>query len=111
MTVTKYFYEGGQVPAAFAAAGTVVGANTKRQITAAVVCNDTGVARLFSARITGQTAAGAINLIISRPIGIGETYLCPELVGRGMNAGGFIEVLGDVAGLDFKYESLEFTGA
>jgi hypothetical protein len=109
-TIKKYFYDGGSVGAAFAAAGTVVGDNTKRQITSAIVCNDTGVARLFSARIVGATAAPAINLIMSRPIGIGESYSCGELVGRGMNDGGYIEVMGDVAGMDFKFESLEFTG-
>lgn len=108
MSVQKYFYAGGNVPAAFAAAGTVVAANTKRQITSAIVCNDTGAVRLFSARIVGEGGAAAVNLIYSRAIGIGESYLCPELVGRGMNAGGYIEVQGDVTGLDFKFESLEF---
>lgn len=109
MGITNYFFIGGNVTAAYATQGTVVPANTKRKITAAIVCNDTAVAKAFSARIVGETAAGAVMLIDAITIDPHKSYLCPELVGRGMNAGGYIEVLGDVTGMDFKYEAFDIT--
>lgn len=111
MTITKYFFDGGNVTNAAVTQGTVVPANTRRQITAAIVCNSTAVAKTFTAHVipSGGTA-GATNMYISaRTIAPGESYTCPELVGRGLNAGGFVQVLADVTGLTFKFEALDIT--
>ncbi len=111
MAISNYFFDGGNVTAAAVTQGTVTPANTRRKITAAIICNSTGVAKTFTAHVipSGGTA-GATNMYISaRTIGAGESYLCPELVGRGMNAAGFIQVLADVTGMTFKYEAFDIT--
>lgn len=109
MAISNYFFDGANVPAAATTQGTVVGPNTRRKITAAAVCNKTAVAKTFSATVQGSAAAAPVTLISARTIAPGETYLCPELVGRGMNTGGFIQTLADVTGMDFKYEAFEIT--
>ena len=109
MTITNYFFDGGNVTAALVTQGDVVPAKTKRKITAAIVCNDTAVAKSFTAQMVGSTAAAAVTLINNLTINPGESYLCPELVGRGMNEGGYLQVSADVAGMDFKYEALNIT--
>lgn len=111
MSISNYFFDGGNVTAAAVTQGTVVPANTRRKITAAIVCNSTAVAKTFTAHVipSGGTA-GATNMYISaRTIAPGESYTCPELVGRGMNAGGFVQVLADVTGMTFKYEAFDIT--
>lgn len=109
MTISNYFFDGGNVTAAAATQGTVVGANIKRKITAAIICNKTAVAKTFTATITGSTAATSVTVISARTIAPGESYPCPELVGRGMNAGGFLQALADVTGMDFKFEAFDTT--
>jgi hypothetical protein len=111
MTISNYFFDGGNVSAAAVTQGTVVPANTKRKITAAIVTNSTGVAKTFTAHvIPAAGTAGATNMYISaRTIAPGESYSCPELVGRGMNAGGFVQVLADVTGMTFKFEAFDIT--
>src|SRR5437867_2072369 len=89
--ISNYFFDGGNVAVAVTTQGDVIPANTKRKITGAAVCNSTAVAKTFTAYLvpSGGTA-GATNVYISaRTIAPGETYMCPELVGRGQNAGGF----------------------
>lgn len=111
MGIANYFFDGGNVTAAAVTQGTVTPANTRRRITAAIVCNSTAVAKTFTAHVipSGGTA-GATNMYISaRVIAPGESYTCPELVGRGMNAGGFVQVLADVTGMTFKFEALDIT--
>ncbi len=109
MNLVNYFFIGGNVTAAYATQGNVVPANTKRKITAAIVCNDTAVNKTFSARIIGETAASPVMLIDTITVEAHKSYLCPELVGRGMNAGGYIEALADVTGMDFKFEAFDIT--
>ncbi len=109
MELSNYFYDGGNVPAALTTQGTVVGANTRRKLTAAIVCNKTAVAKTFTVTLQGSTAATPVTLIDALTIGPHKSYLCPELIGRGMNAGGFIQTNADVTGMDFKYEAFEIT--
>ena len=109
MTISNYFFDGGNVTAALATQGDIVPANNKRKITGAVVCNDTGLAKTFTAVIVGSATAAAVTLISARTISPGESYTCPELVGRGMNTGGYLQVSADVAGMDFKFEALNIT--
>lgn len=109
MAILSYFFDGGQVTAAYVTQGDVVPANNKRKISAAIVCNDTAIAKTFTAQIIGSAGAAAITLISDLVINPGESYTCPELVGRGMNAGGYIQVKSDVAGMDFKFEAFNIT--
>lgn len=109
MAILSYFFDGGQVTNVFVVQGDVVPANTKRKISAAIVCNDTAIAKTFNAQIIGSAGGAAINLISGLTINPGESYTCPELVGRGMNAGGYIQVSSDVGGMDFKYEAFNIT--
>lgn len=107
--ISNYFFDGGNVSAVLATQGNVVPANIKRKITAAVVCNKTATAKTFTAQITGSATGTAITVISARTIDPGETYNCPELIGRGMNAGGFLQVSADVSGMDFKFEAFNIT--
>lgn len=109
MTIANYFFVGGNITAALVTQGDVVAANTKRKITAAVICNKTAVAKTFTVLMVGETAAAAVTIISARTIAPGESYTCPELVGRGMNAGGYIQASADVTGMDFKYEAFNIT--
>ena len=111
MTISNYFFDGGNVTASAVTQGTVTPANTKRRVTSAVICNSTAIAKTFTAYVIPSAGtAGATNMYISaRTIAAGETYTCPELVGRGMNAGGFVQVLADVTGMTFKYEAYDTT--
>lgn len=109
--IQNYFFAGGNVPVANTTQGEIVPANTKRKITAAAVCNSTAVAKLFTVYLVPNGgAAGPTNTYISaRTIAPGETYLCPELVGRGQNAGDTIQTIADVTGLTFKFEAFNIT--
>jgi hypothetical protein len=109
MAIKNYFFDGGNVTAAFVTQGDIVPDNTKRKITAAIVCNDTLVAKLFTARVVGSAGATAVTVISARTIDPGESYICPELVGRGMGPGGYVEVMADVTGMDFKFEAINIT--
>lgn len=109
--ISNYFFDGGNVPAVVTTQGQIVPVNTKCKITAAIVTNTTGVAKLFTVYLVPfGGVAGVTNTYISaRTIAPGESYTCPELVGRGMNAGGFLQTLADVTGLTFKYEAFNIT--
>lgn len=109
MTISNYFFDGGLTTVALVTQGTVVPSNVKRKVSAAIVTNTTGAAKTFTATVKGSTAATAVTVISARTINPGESYTCPELVGRGMNTGGQIQVVSDVAGLDFKYEAYDIT--
>lgn len=63
------------------------------------VVNTSTVNVKFSAYIVGVSkSASDENIVIDdKTIGIGETYLCPELVGRTLDSGGFISTLAGAA--------------
>lgn len=109
--ITNYFFDSANVPVAVTTQGEVVPVNTKRKITAAIVTNSTAVAKTFTVYLVPSGgAAGATNVVISaRTIAPGESYTCPELVGRGQNAGGFLQTAADVTGLTFKFEAFNIT--
>lgn len=88
--------------------GAAVPASTRRVIKAATVTNTTAAPILFSAfLVPGSAAAANGNCLISaRAIAAGESYPCPELLGQGMSAGGFVAATG--AGLTFKYTATDF---
>lgn len=105
MSIQNYVHDGATLAAAAAVQGIAVPALTKRIIRAATICN--GTAGPIAASVYLVPAAGnpdATNIMISaRTIAPGESYLCPELIGQGLNPGGSVQALG--AGLTFKYSA------
>lgn len=71
-------------------------AGTRFRITNATITNDTaGVVSATVHIIPGGGAAGSANKRISlRPLAVNETYTCPELIGRVLEPGDFIQALG-----------------
>lgn len=71
-------------------------AGTRPRIINATVTNDTaGVVPLTVHIVTsGDTASSKNKRISARNIAVGETYLCPELVGRVLEPGDFVQGLG-----------------
>lgn len=107
--ISNYFFDGGQTTTGLATQGGVVPANVKRKISGAVVCNTTAGAVKFTATVKGSAAGAAVTVISARTLNPGESYTCLELIGRGMMPGGLVQVMSDVAGLDFKYEAFDIT--
>lgn len=75
---------------------------TRERIINATVTNDTaGVINVTVHIITAAGAASAANKRISaRPVASGETYTCPELIGRVLEPGDFIQALGNGLSMD-----------
>jgi len=73
--------------------------NVRAIIDKATVTNTDTVARTFSVNIvTSGGVAGNANLVIdTRSVQPDETYLCPELVGQAIEAGGFISTIASAA--------------
>ena len=86
--------------------------NVRAIIDKATVTNTDTVARTFSVNIvTSGGAAGNANLVIdTRSVQPDETYLCPELVGQAIEAGGFISTIASAAtALTFRVSGREIT--
>lgn len=92
--------------AALAAIGGVVPAGVKRNYKAVGAHNDTAAAVTLTVHLvpTGGIADNS-NRIINRLVPVDKTDMCPELVGRGLNAGGTLYVGG--AGLNFGYTAID----
>lgn len=82
-------------------------AGTRERITNATITNDTaGVVAVTVHIITGgDTAASKNKRISARNIAVGETYTCPELIGRILEPGDFIQALG----LNLSMDASAFT--
>ena len=63
------------------------------------VLNDSANNVKFTAHVVepSGSASAANRVIDDKTIGVGETYLCPELVGRAIEAGGFISTQAETA--------------
>lgn len=110
MTIQNYIHDGSTLAVAPAAIqGAAVAALTKRKITAATLCNSTGAPIAASVYLVPSGGnADATNIMISaRTIAAGESYVCPELVNQGLNAGGAVYAFG--AGLTFKYSAVDIS--
>jgi hypothetical protein len=102
--IDPYVYEGGTLTGALSDQGTVVAANTKRIIQSAALVNTTAAPVLCTVNfVDGGT--GVHPKISARPVAAGETYLCPELIGKGINQLGKIQALG--LGVSFDYTAIE----
>lgn len=102
--ISPYIYEGGILGAALADQGVAVAANTKRIIQSAALVNTTAAPVLCSVQLFDEANVGHPK-ISARPIAPGETYLCPELIGKGLNALGKVQALG--AGVSFDYTAVD----
>lgn len=107
MTTSVYIFDGAQLTGAAATYGTVVPVLTKRVIRAAVLTNTTGspVACTVYMVPSGGTAGASNTIVPSISIAAGGSYTCPEMIGEGLNAGGFIQALG--LNVTFKYTATE----
>jgi len=105
MAVTPYIYDGAVLTAPATQQGTTVPALTKRVIKSASLVNTTGAP--VAATVNLVTAGSAVVTHISgRSIAAGESYPCPELIGKGLNPGGLVQALG--LGLTFMYTATDF---
>lgn len=95
MAITEYIFDGTLMTGSAATYGAAVPANTKRTFRAMKLYNGTSAPVVCEVHLiaSGGTASDA-NRVIHRTIDVEETYLCPEVVGEGLNAGGFVQALG-----------------
>lgn len=104
MPTTPYIYDGAVLGAAMANQGTVVPTATARIVKSATLVNSTAAPVVCSVSVLD--AGGTLHPKISaRPIAAGESYTCPELVGKGINAGGVLQAMG--AGVSFDYTATD----
>lgn len=110
MATTLYILDGTLLTGSAATYGTAVPANTKRVIRQASLYNGTAAPVQCEVHViaSGGTASDT-NRVILRTIGVEETYNCPELVNRGLNAGGFVQALG--LNCSFSYTATDVTNA
>ncbi len=110
-SISKYSFDGGAITGTAEIQGTAVPSSTKRVIAYACLTNKTAgviVATVYCVPLGGTAGTNGTTPIYQRPIGAGESYLCPELINKILNAGGSIQALGN--GLEFSYSSTEFVG-
>jgi len=105
MTTFVYIVDGAVLTAAATTQGAVVPALTRRIIKSASLTNTTAAPVAASVNLVplAGTATAANTFISLRPIAAGETYNCPELIGKGLNPGGFVQALG--LGVSFAYSA------
>ena len=86
--------------------GAVVPASTVRKITKMTAYNSTGGAVTLEVYVVPATlSADTTHRIMSVSIAAGKTYLCPEIIGMGIKAGGTIYAKG--LALSFSYTAIE----
>ena len=105
--ITPYIYEGGTLTAALTDQGTAVANATKRIIQAATLVNTTG-APVVCTVIFIDSASASRAKISARPVAAGESYNCPELVGKGILALGKVQASG--LGVSFDYTAVDIVG-
>lgn len=110
MTTSIYILDGTLLTGAAATYGTAVPTLTKRVIKQATLYNGTAAPVSCEVHViaSGGTASDT-NRVILRTLAVEESYLCPEIVNRGLNAGGFIQALG--LNCSFSYTATEITNA
>ncbi len=96
MITPKPLYTGGQLTASAATLYTSP-TNTKTIVTQAVFTNVDTVARLLTVWIVraGGAASDANLLIDEKSLAVGEAYVSPELAGKMLGAGDFIQAKAD----------------
>lgn len=75
--------------------GTEVPALTKRVFRSMSLYNGTAAPVQVEVHlIAAGGSASDTNRVILRTLSVEETYMCPEIVNEGLNAGGFVQALG-----------------
>lgn len=94
-TTSLYILDGTLLTAAAASYGEPVPALTKRIFRAMSIYNGTAAPVQVEVHLiaSGGTASDT-NRVILRTLAVEETYMCPEIVNVGLNAGGFVQALG-----------------
>lgn len=83
--------------------GTAVPDGLQRKFIAAGAHNDTG--GVVTLKVSLVASSGSASLLINRAVGINKTDTLPELIGRGLNAGGSLLVEG--SGLNVGFTSID----
>lgn len=104
MSTKPYVFDGAVLGAALATQGSVVPLSTTRIIRSATLVNTTAAPVVCSVQVL-DAAAASHPKISARAIAAGETYNCPELVGKGINAGGALQAMG--LGVSFDYTATD----
>lgn len=95
MSVQVYVLDGTLLTGSAATYGTATPTLTRRIIRAMSLYNGTSAAVQCDVHlIASGGSASDTNRVVSRVIGVEETYTCPEVIGQGLNAGGFVQALG-----------------
>lgn len=102
--IKTFIFDGSTLTAAMTDQGAIVAVNTKRVIQSASLVNTTTAPVPCSVNFV-DAGGVARPKISARPVAAGETYNCPELVGKGINALGKVQALG--AGVSFDYTAIE----
>lgn len=107
MTTNIYTKHGSLLTGSVTTQGTAVPVLTERVIKSAQLCNTTAAPVACTVHIieSGGAASAANMFISAKSIAAGETYNCPELVGQGMDPGGFVQAFG--LNVTFKYTAVE----
>lgn len=110
MTTSIYILDGALLTGAAATYGTAVPALTKRIIKSMRLYNGTAAPVQCEVHLiaSGGTASDT-NRVILRTLAAEETYLCPEVVNEGLNAGGFVQALG--LNCSIRFTATEITNA
>lgn len=86
--------------------GNAVPAGMQRKFTAFGAHNDSGSAVILKVYLVPTSGSAANpNLLINRAVPAGKTDTCPELMGRGLNSGGTLQVEG--AGLNVGWTAID----
>ncbi len=94
-TTSVYVLDGTLLTGAAANYGAAVPALTKRIFRSMKLYNGTAAPVQVEVHlIASGGSASDTNRVILRTLAVEETYMCPEIVNEGLNAGGFVQALG-----------------
>ena len=110
MSISVYVLDGTLLTGTAATYGIAVPTLTKRVFRSMKIYNGTTAPVQCEVHLiaSGGTASDT-NRVISRVIGSKETYNCPEVVGEGLNAAGFVQALG--LNCSIRYTATDITNS
>lgn len=103
-SIVPIIFMGGTLTAALTDQGSIVPASHKRIIQSATLVNTTAATVPCTVNFV-DAAAGVRPKISARPLIAGESYNCPELIGKGMEALGKVQAMG--LGVSFDYTAVD----
>lgn len=110
MATSIYVLDGTLLTGSVATVGTAAPVLTKRIIRSMKLYNGTAAPVQCEVHLiaSGGTASDT-NRVILRTLAVEETYNCPEVVGEGLNPGGFVQALG--LNCSIRYTATDNTNA